>query len=325
MLDLSGHNLQENWRKFKQNFEIFQAANVASKKDEATQIAQFLNLAGQEAIDLYSNMDITKDDKKSLEAIMTKFEHYCNPRKNVVYERYLFYMRQQKDGEPFDQFLNDIKTLVKSCEFGTEADNMIRDRIVLGIEDTDLQAKLLKLDGLDLSKTIETCRIAEITKIQTKIMQQGKSAAVDEVRRFPTKTNSFSSTHYHQSGNFENSRSKPTFSSYNNTNTNTNKNKNMNVNKSKSNSNSNFRNFPCRNCNMRHSYNNCPAFGVTCFKCNRRNHFASVCRSNNREGQGIGELTTQDQESVYCDEIENLVIDEIAVVATVRDNGNVKG
>lgn len=57
------------------------------------------------------------------------------PRKNIVYERFVFYTRMQKEGEPFDQFYADIRKLAKNCEFvgGMAASNeLVRDRLVLG-------------------------------------------------------------------------------------------------------------------------------------------------------------------------------------------------
>ena len=36
----------------------------------------------------------------------------------------------------------------------------------------------------------------------------------------------------------------------------------------------------CSNCNTTHLKNQCPAYRITCFKCNRIGHYASVCRSS---------------------------------------------
>ena len=35
----------------------------------------------------------------------------------------------------------------------------------------------------------------------------------------------------------------------------------------------------CRNCGSKHQPRQCPAYGKTCYKCGKRNHFAAVCRS----------------------------------------------
>ena len=42
---------------------------------------------------------------------------------------------------------------------------------------------------------------------------------------------------------------------------------------------------PCSNCSMTHIKNKCPAYQVTCFKCNRVGHFTSVCRGSSSSTQ----------------------------------------
>ena len=41
----------------------------------------------------------------------------------------------------------------------------------------------------------------------------------------------------------------------------------------------------CSNCSMTHAKNQCPAYRITCFKCNRVGHYASVCRSSSSSTQ----------------------------------------
>lgn len=41
----------------------------------------------------------------------------------------------------------------------------------------------------------------------------------------------------------------------------------------------------CRFCGTTHAFRKCPAFGTTCEKCQRRNHFKTVCRSSEQANQ----------------------------------------
>ena len=38
--------------------------------------------------------------------------------------------------------------------------------------------------------------------------------------------------------------------------------------------------FDCRKCGRKHVFNNCPAYGKTCFKCRGKNHFSKSCRKS---------------------------------------------
>ncbi|XP_029055276.2 uncharacterized protein K02A2.6-like, partial [Osmia bicornis bicornis] len=170
-LSLEG-NISENWRKFKQAFEIFINASGKSKTEEEVKVAILLNLIGEEAVELFNTFTLTEQQKKVTQNVIDAFEAYCMPKKNVVYERYLFNNRNQKEGEKFEQFVTDIKIAAQKCEFGALHDQMIRDRIVMGTNDPGIQEKLLRVPDLDMQKAIDYCQAAEISKLQVKTFNE---------------------------------------------------------------------------------------------------------------------------------------------------------
>lgn len=168
-LDLSGSgNVADGWRKFKQNYNIYMTATGGVGKPEEVKAAILLNFIGEDAVEIFNTFGLSEEEKKNEKEILKAFENYCIPKKNVVYERYQFYKRDQKMGEPFELFLTDIKKLAQSCEFENLKEQMIRDRIVLGVRDENVQERLLRTEGLTLSKAIDVCRVAEISKSQAK-------------------------------------------------------------------------------------------------------------------------------------------------------------
>lgn len=60
---------------------------------------------------------------------------YCKPRKNIVYDRFKFFSRSQMNSESIYKYVTEIKILATPCEFGEEQQNLLRDRLVLGIQD----------------------------------------------------------------------------------------------------------------------------------------------------------------------------------------------
>lgn len=81
--------------------------------------------------------------------VIKAFEEFCAPRKNINYERYKFGNRNQNEGEPSDSFFMDIKKLTRNCKFKDE-DDMIRDRIVIGVSDSKLRTRLLEIQTLTI-------------------------------------------------------------------------------------------------------------------------------------------------------------------------------
>ena len=56
----------------------------------------------------------------------------------------------------------------------------------------------------------------------------------------------------------------------------------------------------CKHCGYNHARSKCPAFGKTCAKCGKRNHFAAMCKSQDQQEsvtrKHVNELEYQDEE-----------------------------
>jgi hypothetical protein len=73
-------------------------------------------------------------------------------------------MRNQSQDETFDKYVTDLKILASTCNYGALHDSLIRDRLICGINDSNLREKLLRVADLDLQKCLEICRAAELSK-----------------------------------------------------------------------------------------------------------------------------------------------------------------
>jgi hypothetical protein len=152
-------------------FLIYLKASGLEKKSEEVRVAVLLNIIGEEAVELYNTFNLSESDSKDFEIVLSAFEKYTNPKKNIVIERFKFNSRNQDPLETFDNFVTDLRKLIKSCEYEAQQDKVLRDRIVLGICDKGLQERLLRFPDLCLDKTIEYCRAAETGKKQAEAVQ----------------------------------------------------------------------------------------------------------------------------------------------------------
>ena len=107
-MQLTG-NLADNWKRFKQRFNIYLAASGAGGEDEKLKASILLHVIGEDALDIFNSFQLDENNV-TLPVLMAKFEEYFVPRQNVTYERYKFFTHDQKQGVPFDH------TLSKSCE-----------------------------------------------------------------------------------------------------------------------------------------------------------------------------------------------------------------
>ena len=202
---------------------------------------------------LYETFEFDSDDARSnLTTIKNAFEAHCIGEVNVVYERYVLYQRVQENGETFDNFLSDLRKLVKTCDFGAVEDSTIRDRIVMGIRDDTTRRKLLQTRQLDLKTAIDICRASESAAKHLRAMS--KPDDVHAVRVDKQRDRDATSRARSSSRKPFNRRRPPTPTRR------------------------------CQYCGRQHNANksSCPAYGKTCKICGRRNHFASVCRSKDK-------------------------------------------
>ena len=135
-------NVAENWGRFKQKYEIFVVASGYEKKSNKEKCCMPLNLAGEQAIEVYNTFTYGEEEERDDPAVlMKKFEAYCNPKRNITYERHLFNTRMQSANETIDAYVTELRLQAKNCEFGALCNELIRDRIVVGIRDDAVRSR----------------------------------------------------------------------------------------------------------------------------------------------------------------------------------------
>lgn len=168
-LQLSGNNVSSNWKIFKQmwlNYEI--ATGLLDEENPEKRIATFLAYIGEEALKVYNTFTWNvQSDQRNLNKVLEKFDEFCNPKKNTTYERYVFNCRKQKCGETIDDYVTDLKTLSQNCEYGQIKDSLIRDNLILGINNNHLRENMLRDPDLTLEKTIQMAKASERAKLES--------------------------------------------------------------------------------------------------------------------------------------------------------------
>ena len=92
--DLRGGNVSENQKKFKQKYTNYEIATGVNTKKSATRVATLLTVIGNDAIHVFNTLTWdAEDDDKKIDKVLEKLKEYCEPRKNVSYERYMFFFK----------------------------------------------------------------------------------------------------------------------------------------------------------------------------------------------------------------------------------------
>ncbi|XP_061178377.1 uncharacterized protein K02A2.6-like [Saccostrea echinata] len=238
-IKLNSRNLAEDWRKWKEEFSLYVSLTV--KDEEASKLQLFKYLIGSDGREIYNTLKFEKEEKdRTLKMALEAFDKYCRPKKNETVERFRFNTRKQEAGETIETYITELKTLASTCNFGQVADSLIRDRIVCRIVNTHLRERLLRKLDLSLDKCVDMCRAAEITKQGISVLD-GSSALTPAINKI-----------------IKQSTRKPD---------------------EKKQASEKQKYKQCKFCGKYHELKKekCPAYGQTCRKCHKLNHFENKC------------------------------------------------
>ena len=180
-LDIHDSNAAEKWEEFEQAWKNYSIA-MKLHQEPSVQVATLLSVVGAEVQLVFAVFtDWASDtDQNKIQPVLQKFAAYCQPLKNVRFERYKFYSRMQESGESYDHYQTALRQLVERCEFESITPNQIlRDKLVFGIRDSKVRERLLHEKNLSLEKTDEICRSHETMVQQIRVVSDAGLSVAD--------------------------------------------------------------------------------------------------------------------------------------------------
>ena len=175
----------DDWLRWKQRFEQYRIASGLSKEDAEKQVSTLLYCLGEESEAVLFSTNVTEDERKVYTTVVQKLDDFFKVRKNVIYECARFNRRNQLQGETAEQYIMVLYKLVENCEYGTMKDEMIRDQLVVGIQDDTLSQKLQMDPSLTLEKAKKQVRQREAVQEQQQTLRgaaNNTSLEVEAVR-----------------------------------------------------------------------------------------------------------------------------------------------
>ncbi|UYV80871.1 K02A2.6-like [Cordylochernes scorpioides] len=231
------------WPIWFKRFQRYRIASGLSEKRENEQVNALVYIMGDKAEEILILFNLSEAQNNDYKLVVSKFQNYFIGKRNVIYERAKFNRRSQGDSEPVEEFITNLYVLAENCNYGILKEEMIRDRLVVGVKNFNLSEKLQLESELTLEKAIQIVRQSESVKNQQKeIRQNTENRNVDAIDKKGGRNGTF----------FQ-------------------KNKNeRHKNKRK-----------CFRCGyyQGHSKEQCPAKDAICNKCRKKGHFAKVCHT----------------------------------------------
>ncbi|XP_055604884.1 uncharacterized protein K02A2.6-like [Uranotaenia lowii] len=139
-------------KSFSNYIERFEILCGLNKVTEETKKSWFISLSGDDVFDEIK-LIFPKREVKDLtyDEIIAKLKTRFDKTEPVLMNRYKFYNREQGANESAENFVLAVKLMAESCNFRDFKDEAIRDRLIIGLANKDLQFKLLLEDDIGLN------------------------------------------------------------------------------------------------------------------------------------------------------------------------------
>ena len=91
ILELNDGSTAANWQTWVSAWKKYTLATKLDKQEEERQVATLLAVITNEANKVFRTFTCASEgDTKKIAPVLKKFEDYCIPRENTIYERFLF-------------------------------------------------------------------------------------------------------------------------------------------------------------------------------------------------------------------------------------------
>ncbi|XP_071629550.1 LOW QUALITY PROTEIN: uncharacterized protein [Temnothorax longispinosus] len=191
---------------------------------------------------------------------------------------------RQKGGQSLEQFVVELTEQAQKCKLGDLQNSLIKCMITCGVNSNEMREKLLQDDSLTLEQAIHQCKVMEkkAAKIQSKKMEAtGEATGTVDLIKSQKKL-----------GQIQVGGGKSVYKA---------KEKVF---------------VKCTKCGKNHNLNNCPAYGKFCTKCNKKNYFAIVCKSNYKKK--VNEIQDKDEKKV--DTLTSQNNEEYLFIGAIENN-----
>ena len=166
----------DDWTIYQDKLKFYFSANGIV--DDTKKRAILLTVCGDPAYKLLRSMvpngELDADGITYTSLVTLLKDHYA-PKTSVIVHRYNFNTRSRNQGESIADYVAVLRNLALDCKFGpTERlEEMLRDRLVCGVNHTGIQRKLLSESDLTYSTALKLAQAAEASEQDAKKLTGG--------------------------------------------------------------------------------------------------------------------------------------------------------
>ena len=230
---------EENINDYLDRLDFYLEANNVSASEKKRAI--LLSVVGPQQFRLLKDLAApSKPAEKSFQELCKLLKDHHAPSPPKFLSRAKFDARKRQPGESIANFVAALRHLSEHCEFGETLNDRLCEKFVTGLNNSDIQRKLILERDLTIDKAIHLAASMERSHEAAKAMGPPALNAVDHRSR-------------HNQSNYKNQRQTKT--------------------------NAHGNNNKCHQCNGPHAKHQCKFKTAPCYKCGKQGHIAKACLS----------------------------------------------
>ncbi|XP_033103603.1 uncharacterized protein K02A2.6-like [Anneissia japonica] len=178
----------ENWTDFVERVEQYFIANEI--KDDAKKRAVLLTVCNSRTYSLMKDLLApAKVTDKSYNELTELLKSHSEPKSSIIVSRFKFYSCTRPAGQSVSNYVASLRRLAEPCRFGDTLEEMLRDRLVLGINDNRIQWKMLSETTLNFKTAVEIENAILEADANVKDINIGGTTSVNKVQHTQSRYN----------------------------------------------------------------------------------------------------------------------------------------
>ena len=163
-----------------EQLKYYFAANEVA--DEQKKRSILLSVCGIQTFKLLRNLiDSESLETKSYDFVVKTIADYYDPAPSMIVQRYQFNSRTRAHDESIASYVASLRQLAEYCNYKDTLPDMLRDRIVCGVNHQGMQRRLLAEKDLTYEKAIELAKSMEAA-------EKGSQAISSDIEQTGTTT-----------------------------------------------------------------------------------------------------------------------------------------
>lgn len=143
----------QNWDTYVRRVKQFMALNAIKSE---LHVATLVTVVGADCYDLMCDLcSPIQPESKTFDELVKLVKDHLEPERSEIAERHIFRQRKQQQGESIRSYLQSLKHLAKTCNFGEKLEENLRDQFVSALYSEEMRSRLFSEKNIDYKRAVE--------------------------------------------------------------------------------------------------------------------------------------------------------------------------